>query len=216
MEPAVRVAPTPTRPGVDERLPRADHLPRSDEAIIPEQLPGVELLAAGACINPCHERTNVFGKFLPFQLFWFWCCFYLNIPSDYYFLFSKIFYPPFSVEYGSFPRVPIGLFCCGRGHQYPPAQVVPTSTSSLSPRPLQSVDPALIARSFALPLIQSMYQISAVRPPLLRQDALRPSTPEVQVVPPNDLDVQADEDDRVISPRPSTSAAAANDSLSLW
>jgi len=128
----------------------------------------------------------------------------------------KFSYPPFSVEYGSFPRVPIGLFCCGRGHQYPPAQVVPTSTSSLSPRPLQSVDPALIARSFALPLIQSMYQISAIRPPLLRQDALRPSTPEVQVVPPNDLDVQADEDDRVISPRPSTSAAAANDSLFLW
>jgi hypothetical protein len=120
------------------------------------------------------------------------------------------------VEYGSFPRVPIGLFCCGRGHQHPPAQVVPTSTSSLSPRPLQSVDPALIARSFTLPLIQSMYQISAVRPPLLRQDALRPSSPEVQVVPPNDLGVQADEDDRVISPRPSTSAAAANDSLSLW
>jgi len=52
---------------VDERLPRADHLPRSDEAIIPEQLPGVELLAAGACINPCHERTNVFGKFYPFN-----------------------------------------------------------------------------------------------------------------------------------------------------
>lgn len=120
------------------------------------------------------------------------------------------------MEYGSFPRVPIGLFCCGRGHQYPPAQVVPTSTSSLSPRPLQPVDPALIARSFALPLIQSMYQISAIRPPLLRQDALRPSTPEVQVVPPNDRDVQASEDDRAISPRPSTSAAAANDSLFLW
>ncbi len=53
MEPSVRVAPTPTRPGADERLPRADHLPRVDEAIIPEQLPGVEPLAAGACINPC-------------------------------------------------------------------------------------------------------------------------------------------------------------------
>jgi len=119
------------------------------------------------------------------------------------------------VEYGSFPRVPIGLFCCGRGHQHPPAQVVPTSTSSLSPRPLQTVDPALIARSFALPLIQSMYHAPAIRPPLLWQDALRPSTPEVQVVPPNDV-AQADEDDRVISPRPSTSAAAANDSLFLW
>ncbi len=64
MEPAVRVAPTPTHPGVDERLPRVDHLPRSDEAIIPEQLPGVEPLAAGACINPCLERTGVFGKTL--------------------------------------------------------------------------------------------------------------------------------------------------------
>jgi len=62
MEPSVRVAPTPTRPGADERLPRADHLPRVDEAIIPEQLPGVEPLAAGACINPCLERTDVFGK----------------------------------------------------------------------------------------------------------------------------------------------------------
>ncbi len=67
MEPSIRAAPTPTRPGVDERLPRADHLHRSDEAIIPEQLPGVELLAAGACINPCHERTNVFGKLYPFN-----------------------------------------------------------------------------------------------------------------------------------------------------
>ncbi len=62
MEPSVRVAPTPTRPGVDEHLPRADHLPRGDEAIIPEQLPGVEPLAAGACVNPCLERTDVFGK----------------------------------------------------------------------------------------------------------------------------------------------------------
>jgi len=62
MEPSVRAAPTPTRPGVDERLPRADHLPRVDEAIIPEQLPGVEPLAAGACVNPCLERTDVFGK----------------------------------------------------------------------------------------------------------------------------------------------------------
>ena len=78
------------------------------------------------------------------------------------------------------------------------------------------MDPALIARSFALPLIQSMYQAPAIRHPLLRQDALRPSTPEVQVVPLGDLDVQADEAGRVISPRPSTSAAAANDSLSLW
>jgi len=62
MEPAVRVAPAPTHPGANERLPRVDHLPRSDEAIIPEQLPGVEPLAAGACINPCLERTGVFGK----------------------------------------------------------------------------------------------------------------------------------------------------------
>ena len=137
--------------------------------------------------------------------------------SDYCLCFYiKTFLPPISVEYGSFPRVPIGLFCCGRGHQHPPAQVVPTSTSSLSPRPLQTVDPALIARSFALPLIQSMYQAPAIRPPLLRQDALRPSTPEVQVVPLGDLDVQADEAGRVVSPRPSTSAAAANGSLFLW
>ena len=128
----------------------------------------------------------------------------------------KFSYPPFSVEYGSFPRVPVGLFCCGRGYQHPPAQVVPTSTLSLSPRPLQAVDPALIARSFALPLIQSMYQAPAIRPPLLRQDALRPSTPEVQVVPHGDLDVQADEAGRVVSPRPSTSAAAANGSLFPW
>jgi hypothetical protein len=64
MEPAVRVAPTPTHPGVNERLPRVDHLPRSDEAIVPEQLPGVEPLAAGACVNPCLERTGVFGKTL--------------------------------------------------------------------------------------------------------------------------------------------------------
>ncbi len=120
------------------------------------------------------------------------------------------------MEYGSFPRVPIGLFCCGQGHQHPPAQVVPTSTSSLSPRPLQTVDPALIARSFALPLIQSMYQAPAIRPLLLRQDALRPSTPEVQVVPLGDLDVQADEAGQVVSPRPSTSAAAANGFLFLW
>jgi hypothetical protein len=62
MEPAVRVAPAPTHPGANERLPRVDHLPRSDEAIVPEQLPGVEPLAAGACINPCLERTGVFGK----------------------------------------------------------------------------------------------------------------------------------------------------------
>jgi len=93
--------------------------------------------------------------------------------------------------------------------------VVPTSTLSLSPRPLQAVDPALIARSFALPLSQSMYQVPAIRPPLLRQDALRPSTPEVQVVPLGDQDVQADEAGRVISPRPSTSTAA-NGSPSFW
>jgi hypothetical protein len=64
MEPAVRVAPAPTQPGANECLPRVDHLPRSDEAIVPEQLPGVEPLAAGACINPCLERTGVFGKTL--------------------------------------------------------------------------------------------------------------------------------------------------------
>ncbi len=78
------------------------------------------------------------------------------------------------------------------------------------------MDPALIARSFALPLIQSMYQVPAIRPPLLRQDALRPSTPEVQMVPPDNLDAQADEAGRVILPRPSTSAAAASESLFLW
>jgi len=218
MEPAVRVAPAPTHPGANERLPRVDHLPRSDEAIVPEQLPGVEPLAAGACINPCLERTGVFGKtfqvFLAFCLMLL-CCFSEN--SNYRLCsILKFSYPPFSVEYGSFPHVPIGLFCCGRGHQHPPAQVVPTSTLSLSPRPLQAVDPALIARSFALPVIQSMYQAPAIRPPLLRQDALRPSTPEVQVVPLSDLDVQADEAGRVVSPRPSTSAAAANGSLFLW
>jgi hypothetical protein len=64
MEPSVRAAPTPTQPGVDERLPRVDHLPRSDEGIIPEQLPGVDFLAAGACINPVLERTDVFSKTL--------------------------------------------------------------------------------------------------------------------------------------------------------
>ncbi len=64
MEPAVRVAPTPTHPGVNERLNRVDHLPHSDEAIVPEQLPGVEPLAAGACVNLCLERTGVFGKTL--------------------------------------------------------------------------------------------------------------------------------------------------------
>ncbi len=128
----------------------------------------------------------------------------------------KFSYPPFSVEYGSFPRVPTGLFCCGRGHRLPPAQVVPSSTSSLSPRPLQTVDPALIARSFAVPPIQSVYQVPAVRPPLFRQDALRPPTPEVQVVPLGDLNVQAGEASRVISHRPSTSTAAANGSPSLW
>ncbi len=141
---------------------------------------------------------------------------FLKIATITYALFFKFSYPPFSVEYGSFPRVPIGLFCCGRSHQHPPAQVVPTSTSSVSPWPLQTVDPALIARSFALPLIQSMYQVPVIRPPLLRQDALRSSTPEVQVVPLDDLDVQVDEAGRVVSPRPSTSAAAANDSLFLW
>jgi hypothetical protein len=119
------------------------------------------------------------------------------------------------VEYGSFPRVPAGLFCCGRGHLHPPAQVVPTSTSSQSPRPLQTVDPALIARSFAVPLIQSAYRVPAVRPPMLRQDDLRSPSPEVQVVPPGDSDYQADEVGRVISPRPSTSATA-NGSPSFW
>ncbi len=93
--------------------------------------------------------------------------------------------------------------------------MVPTSTSSLSPRPLQTVDPALIARSFAVPLIQSAYRVPAVRPPLLRQAALRPPTPEVQVVPLGDSDVKADEAGRVVSPRPSTSTAA-NDSPSFW
>jgi hypothetical protein len=67
MEPAVRAAPAPTHPGANERLPGVDHLPRSDEAIVPEQLPGVEPLAAGVCVNPCLERTGVFGKI--FQTF---------------------------------------------------------------------------------------------------------------------------------------------------
>ena len=119
------------------------------------------------------------------------------------------------MEYGSLPRVPTGLFCCGRSHLYPPAQVVPAPTSSPSPRPLQTVDPGLIARSFAVPLIQSAYGVPAVRPPMLRQDALRTLSPEVQVVPPGDSDYQADEAGRVVSPRPSTSTAA-NGSPSFW
>jgi hypothetical protein len=120
------------------------------------------------------------------------------------------------VKYGSFPRVPAGLFCCGRGYLHPPAQVVPTPASSQLPRPLQTVDPALIARSFAAPLIQSAYEVPAVRPPLLQQGALRSLSPEVQIVPPGDSDNQADEvDNQVISPRPSTSAAA-NGSPSFW
>jgi hypothetical protein len=67
-----------------------------------------------------------------------------------------------------------------------------------------------------VPLIQSVYQVPAIRPPLLQQDALGPPTPEVQVVPLGNLDVQADEAGRVTSPRPSTSTAAANGSPSLW
>ena len=118
------------------------------------------------------------------------------------------------MEYGSFPRVPNGLFCCGRGHEHQPAQVVPTATSSLSPRPLRNVDPDLIARSFARPLIQSVYNVPTVRPLLHRQDALRSPSPEVQIVPPGDEDFQADEVGRAFSPRPSTSTAT-ND-LPLW
>jgi hypothetical protein len=95
----------------------------------------------------------------------------------------------------------------------PPAQTVPTSTSSLSPRPLQAVDPGLIARSFAVPLVQSAYQVPAVRPPMLRQDALRAPSPEVQVVPPGDSDYQPNE--AGFSPRPSTSTAD-NGSPSFW
>lgn len=64
MEPAVKTPLTPTQPGVNEQVHRVDHLPRSDEVIVPEHLPGVELLAAGACINPCLERTGIFGKSL--------------------------------------------------------------------------------------------------------------------------------------------------------
>jgi len=119
------------------------------------------------------------------------------------------------VEYGSLPRVPTGLFCCGRSHLYPPAQVVPAPTSFPSSRPLQTVDPGLIARSFAVPLVQSVYGVPAVRPPMLRQDALRSLSPEVQVVPPGDSDYQADEAGRVVSPRASTSTAA-NGSSSFW
>ena len=64
MEPAVKTPLTPTQPGVNEQVHRVDHLPRSDEVIVPEHLPGVELLAAGACINPCLERTGIFGESL--------------------------------------------------------------------------------------------------------------------------------------------------------
>ena len=64
MEPAVKTPLTPTQPGVNEQVHRVDHLPRSDEMIVPEHLPGVELLAAGACINPCLERTGIFGESL--------------------------------------------------------------------------------------------------------------------------------------------------------
>jgi len=62
MEPAVKTPLTPTQPGVYEQVHRVDHLPRSDDVIVPEHLPGVELLAAGACINPCLERTGIFGE----------------------------------------------------------------------------------------------------------------------------------------------------------
>jgi hypothetical protein len=69
MEPAVKTPLTPTHPGVNEQVPRVDHLPRSDEVIIPEHLPGVELLAAGACVNPCLERTGIFGESLTLNFF---------------------------------------------------------------------------------------------------------------------------------------------------
>ena len=82
MEPAVRTPLTPTQPGVNEQVHRVDHLPRSDEMIVPEHLPGVELLAAGACINPCLERTGIFGESLTLH-----------------FLLRKPFYVTFSIGF---------------------------------------------------------------------------------------------------------------------
>jgi len=64
MEPSVRTPLTPTLPGVNEQVHRVDHLSRSEEVFFPEHLPGVELLAAGACVNPCLERTGIFGNLL--------------------------------------------------------------------------------------------------------------------------------------------------------
>ena len=110
MEPAVRVAPAPTRPGANECLPRVDHLPRSDEAIVPEQLPGVEPLAAGACINPCLERTGVFGKTLS--------SFSKN--TDYY-LYSilKFFLPPIFSGVWIFSSCPYWTFLLWSGSSIP-------------------------------------------------------------------------------------------------
>ncbi len=116
------------------------------------------------------------------------------------------------MEYGSFPRVPNGLFCCGRAFQHPPAQVVPASASPRVSMPLQNVDPADIARNFAQPLIESMYEVpaSSPRPLLTRQNALPTFGPEIQVVPVSDSeskDSPALTENHSISPRPSTSHA---------
>jgi len=113
------------------------------------------------------------------------------------------------VEYGSFPRVPAGLFCCGQAFQHPPAQVVPASASPRAPRPLQNVDPADIARNFTQPLIESAYiPVRPPRPPLARQDALPSFGPEIQVVPVSDSESEespALTENRPSSPRPSSS-----------
>jgi hypothetical protein len=118
----------------------------------------------------------------------------------------------FLVEYGSLPRVPNGLFCCGRAFQHPPAQVVPASASPRVSMPLQNVDPADIARNFTQPLIESAYEVSAssARPPLTRQNVLPTFGPEIQVVPVGDSESENSPaliENRPISPRPSTSRA---------
>ena len=113
------------------------------------------------------------------------------------------------MEYGAFPRVPAGLFCCGRAYEHPPAQLVPTSTLSVTPRPMSNVDPADLAWSFTRPLIQSVYEDPAPRPLLTRQDALQSPEPDVQIVPLSDSESESSSrgSNCPNSLRPSTSRA---------